>query len=113
MRKLIASAAILLLMSAFQCERESIEPRSNENQSVTYGETQCADPWKRGATNAETLRNIEAFMQTNQIRFTGTDITTAETFLSSCTACQCASGRVIQGTVAKEDLTRIAQFGFK
>jgi len=113
MKKIIASAALLLLMGAFQCERQSIEARSDENQSVTYAETQCADPWKKGATDTETLRNIETFLQANQIRFTGTGITLATTGPMLCLACKCASGRVIQGTVSKEDLTRIAQFGFK
>jgi hypothetical protein len=104
-------SVLMLFLCAFQCENVSPET-TDDNISVFYGETQCADPWQRGNTDTETLRNAEAFMRGKNIRFTGTTIVQAMGDLMVCQACTCASGRTIQGTVHKDDLAKIAELGF-
>ena len=109
--KTYAIISILMLLCAFQCENVAPETTA-DNIGVLYGETQCADSWQRGKTDAETLRNAEAFMREKNIRFTGTDIKQTMDGPAVCLACVCASGRTIQGTVHKDDLVKIKELGF-
>ncbi len=111
--KIISSLSLLLvLLCAFQCETyPNVEP-ATDLVSVTYGETQCSDSWQKGATDAETLKNIEAFLSGKNIRFTGTAIAPAPPETGYCQACTCPSGRVIKGTVRKDDLAKIQELKF-
>ncbi len=109
--KTYAIISVLMLLCAFRCENVSPETTADKI-SVTYGETQCADPWQRGKTEAETLRNAETFMRGKGIRFTGIRIDAPRVNGIQCKACTCASGRVIYGNVHKDDLKKIRELGF-
>ncbi len=109
--KTYAIISVLMLLCAFQCKDVSPETAA-ENISVLYGETQCADPWQRGSTNAEMLGNAETFMRGRGIRFTGTSITQTMNGQAVCLACVCSSGRTVFGSVHKDDLVKIEELGF-
>ena len=111
MRNYLVALLLLLSLTAFQCNQD-ILPENGNLISVAYSETQCADPWMRGDTDQQTLRNIDAFMRERGIRFTGTEIIPAEENLIVCLACICTSGRTIVGNVHKDDLRKIEQYGF-
>ena len=100
-----------MLLCAFQCEKVSPETSADEI-NMTYGETQCADPWRLGTTDAETLRNAETFMRGKNIRFTGTSIAQTMNGPAVCLACVCTSGRTVFGSVHKDDLAKIKELGF-
>lgn len=111
MKKYIAALLLLIFATAFQCNKD-ISPQTDILISVAYGETQCADPWQRGTTDLQTLRNIEEFMREKGIRFTGLEILAAPRDLIVCLACTCPSGRTIIGNVHKDDLSKIEQYKF-
>jgi hypothetical protein len=111
--KVYAILSILaVFLCAFQCETAGTPEPNNDVITVLYGETQCSNPWQHGSTDAETLSKVEAFLRDKNIRFTGTTIVPAPEGVGYCQACTCASGRVIKGTVHKDDLEKIKALNF-
>jgi len=112
MKKYAVIVALVLIASAFQCSNNLQSSLQDEFVVVTYAETQCADPWQRGERDLETLRNIENFLRAEGIRFYGIRIVAASEGLITCLACNCGTGRRIEGKVHKDDLEAIKRYGF-
>ncbi|MCS7018246.1 MAG: hypothetical protein RMJ87_03860 [Cytophagales bacterium] len=111
MKAYLGAIILLLTVGAFQC-RKSVMPEDSQLIHVAYNETQCADPWQRGASDEETLRHVEHFLRERGIRFSGSSIVPAPANLIVCLACNCPSGRIIIGKIPVEDRPKIEQYGF-
>ena len=76
-----------------------------------YAQTQCADPWPYGTTDAETeanakryLDSLAAYAITIQLRADGT--------AELCSACSCKSGKVFHAYSTENNAAKFTALGF-
>jgi len=101
---------LLLLMFIFSiflsCEK-------NDIVTVVYAETRCANAWERGETNAETIYNIEVYLQSESINPEEIWISARLSNGPFCDLCNCWYGRLIYAKINYSDFEKIKKLGFK
>lgn len=95
-----AIAAITLLA----CEKE--EPIGNKTMVFTYRQTQCADPWPSGSTDAQTIQNLKDYLVAQELGLPFLDIMLTDAPDGSpvnCAACTCKTGKQFIISVLESD----------
>lgn len=98
---LIAAIAAIAL---FACEKEELV--INKTMLFTHQQTQCADAWQTGTTEAQTIQNLENYLVAQ-----GLDTPFLTIILGSskdapplnCTGCSCPTGREFTISVLESD----------
>ncbi|TAE49944.1 MAG: hypothetical protein EAZ89_13200 [Bacteroidetes bacterium] len=76
-----------------------------------YNETQCADPWQRGATDSLTFAAITAYLDSNDIAVIQIGVENDSTGAQVCQACNCTSGNVFKVIVSDADGVKLMNLG--
>jgi hypothetical protein len=100
----------LMLFVAISCSKKS----PDSLVVLSCEQTQCADPWQYGSTDAETISKISTYLRTNNYGFTSVDIRSVNSG-AVCLACTCPTGKVIYVTVTDTGniRTRYAALNFR
>ncbi|MFT4665862.1 MAG: hypothetical protein ACI8YQ_001103 [Polaribacter sp.] len=108
--KLIKLIGILVLaLSMMHCSK------SEEEVSLQYNQTQCADPWSTngGSTDEEVIASIKTYFETEyQINLENISISFDNNITEVCLACVCLSGSVITVTAAEQFSDDLEAEGF-
>ncbi|HEX2606183.1 MAG TPA: hypothetical protein VHK91_02345 [Flavisolibacter sp.] len=76
-----------------------------EYVSMTYNQTQCADPWPYGTTESSTLQNVAKFLDMQGLYRAGLSMK-AEIPPAACLACSCPTGKVIEVNTLNSSLLK-------
>ena len=112
MRILLAFLLILMVI-AFACRKTELV---EEQQYATfyYNQTQCADPWRTGTTDSQTLANVSAYLAAQGLHVGNIEIK-QNNIEAVCLACQCKTGKIIYVTTLVNDATKAKylEIGFR
>lgn len=85
----------------------------NTTAVMYYNQTQCADPWGEGKTEAELKEKVKSYLETKSIHVWHVVIfrylKEAEML---CMACKCPSGKRFKANIAMADTARARALGF-
>ncbi len=86
----------------------------DDDISMIYIETKCADPWQTGEGNSddEVLTAVEDYLSDLDIDFDDLEIYFDETYAEDCEACVCTSGRVIRLEAEEDQVDELQVEGF-
>lgn len=98
---LIAAVAAVTLLA---CEKEELI--GNKTMVFTYEQTQCADPWQTGSSEAQTIQNLKDYLAAQNL-----DAPLLTVMLTdapggppvNCTGCTCKTGKQFIVSVLESD----------
>lgn len=103
---------LVMLVTAFTCRKTN--PGEDEYITLSYKQTQCADPWRTGATDSLTLANVSTYLAAQGLYVASLQIKTDDV-ASVCLACQCKTGKTIYVSTLNSDSikTKYLALGFQ
>lgn len=103
-----------LITAAFTCNKTSDLEDKNNQLTLAYAQTHCADPWTTSADDNVTAQNISRYLKSYGIQVVSVRITKTSEGVA-CLACTCLSGKTIYVTTSNTEAmrTRLAELGFR
>ena len=105
MEKLFSIVFFLIGITLFTCKKQS------STVEVTYAQTQCEDPWGREASSEATVTKLTSYLAEKGLTMSDVRLVKEKEGMM-CMACNCATGQVFYGLVAKDDLEKAKELGF-
>jgi hypothetical protein len=102
--KIIFIIATLLLLGLSSCDKRN-------QRSLSYLETQCADPWGVASSRSEKEALIKNYFAEKGVIIISVEFAVATNVLT-CQACGCNSGRKIIASIDKSDVETLKAHGF-
>lgn len=105
MEKALSLLFFLIGITLFTCKKQS------STVEVTYTQTQCEDPWGREASPEATIAKLTAYLTEKGLTISDVRLVKEKEGMM-CMACNCPTGQVFYGLVAKNDLEKAKELGF-
>ncbi|OLY92086.1 hypothetical protein BUE76_09395 [Cnuella takakiae] len=105
---------LLIMVSAFTCNKDSRIVAAKSLPTYTYAQTQCADPWPTSPNDSVTAGNVRQYLKERGVEVSFVSVKkTSEA--ATCLACTCPSGKTIFVGASDEATTvkLLNQVGFK
>lgn len=111
MKNSLIILSLLILILAACTKSEVIKDRFI---TLSYQQTQCADPWNNSVDDSITLKNVNEHLKSNGI-YVASLLIKQESMAEICTACTCKTGKIIYlSTFDDRDMKKKAEsVGFK
>lgn len=111
MKNSLIILSLLILILTACTKNEVIKDRFI---TLSYQQTQCADPWINSVEDSTTLKNISEYVKSNGI-YVASLLIKQESTAEICTACTCKTGKIIYlSTFDNPDMKKKAEsVGFK
>jgi hypothetical protein len=107
---------LLLVGGMSACKKSETEPGPANPVTVSYAQTNCADPWAATAPNASTddgfQTAVQQYVEQKGVKLYSVKINNTAT-QATCRACTCPTGRSLEAKVAATDVAALTQIGFK
>ena len=100
----------LCFLAAVGCTREQEDP-SPELVGVRYAQTQCADRWGQATSTQQLVVAAQGYLAQQGLML-HQPRASVKNAGAVCTACTCATGLVLEGTVQPADLSAVLALGF-
>lgn len=101
--RILTLLLLSILVTAFTCRKTAQD--ENEYTTYYYKQTQCADPWQRGANDNLTLKNVSDYLTAQGLHVESLEIK-ADDVAAVCLACQCKTGKTIYVSSYNNDGTK-------
>lgn len=112
--RLLSCLLLLVITSAWTCNKDAEVVAAKSLPTYTYAQTQCADPWPTSADDLVTAENVRQFLKAKGITVSFVSVKRTSD-AANCMACTCLSGKTIYIGASDEAATvkLLNQLGFK
>jgi hypothetical protein len=105
----------LCAIAALSCtSKEEVRPEpapKSDAVTVTYAQTQCADRWGQAPSAQQLVAKAQAYLAQQGLTLNQPQAA-ATGQASTCAACTCPTGLVLEATVSPADLPAVLALGF-
>lgn len=111
--RLLSCLLLLVITSAWTCNKDSEIVAAKPLPTYTYAQTQCADPWPTSADDSITGSNVRQYLKEKGVTVSFVSVKKTSEAVT-CMACTCPSGKTIYVGASAEATTvkLLNQIGF-